>query len=105
MSEYQSAEIDRHEARLQNTMDITNPKLLYIKGLLFVLLAGLACALILLEQWSLRTAALLAIVVWASARAYYFAFYVVEHYADPGYRFAGLGSFVRYLLRRRRMKE
>ncbi|HOW70282.1 MAG TPA: hypothetical protein PKY77_06730 [Phycisphaerae bacterium] len=83
-------------------MDITNPKLLYLKGLLFLLLAMLACILILQEQPTLRTAALLAVVSWASARAYYFAFYVVEHYADPGYRFAGLGSFVRYLLRRRR---
>lgn len=83
-------------------MDITNPKLLYLKGLLFVLLGLLAGALILQEQPSLRTGALLAIVIWASARAYYFAFYVVEHYADPGYRFAGLGSFVRYLLRKRR---
>jgi hypothetical protein len=83
-------------------MDITNPKLLYLKGLLFVLLAIVACVLILLEHPSLRTAALLAIAIWASARAYYFAFYVVEHYADPGYRFAGLGSFVRYLLRKGR---
>jgi len=83
-------------------MDITNPRLLYLKGFLFVLLAVLASVLILLEQPTLRTAALLAIVIWSSARAYYFAFYVVEHYADPGYRFAGLGSFVRYLLHKRR---
>jgi hypothetical protein len=27
---------------------------------------------------------------------------VIEHYIDPDYRFAGLGSFVLYLLRRRR---
>lgn len=82
-------------------MDITNPRLLYLKGALFVLLTGLACTLILLDRPTLRTAALLAIAVWSAARAYYFAFYVVEHYADPGYRFAGLWSFVRYLLRKR----
>jgi hypothetical protein len=35
------------------------------------------------------------------APAYYFAFYVIEHYVDPGYRFAGLWSFVRYVLRKR----
>ncbi len=34
------------------------------------------------------------------APAYYFAFYVIEHYVDPGYRFAGLWSFVRYVLRK-----
>jgi len=44
---------------------------------------------------------LLAVAVWCFARSYYFAFYVIERYVDPGYRFAGLGSFVRYLLRRR----
>jgi len=86
-------------------MDITNPRLLYLKGLLFVLLAGLACFLILLEQWSWRTAVLLAIVIWSSARAYYFAFYVVEKYADPGFRFAGLWAFAKYVLRKRRAER
>jgi hypothetical protein len=36
------------------------------------------------------------------ARAYYFAFYVIQHYVDPGYRFSGLFSFLRYFLRSRR---
>jgi hypothetical protein len=83
-------------------MDITNPRLLYLKGLLFVLLAVLAGGLILLERPTLRVAVLLGIAIWASARAYYFAFYVVEHYVDPGYRFAGLWAFVRYVLGKRR---
>ena len=43
----------------------------------------------------------LAVGIWCFCRAYYFAFYVIEHYIDPGYKFAGLSSFVRYLLRRR----
>ena len=45
---------------------------------------------------------LLGIAVWCFARAYYFAFYVIEHYVDPSYKFAGLWSFVRYLLRSRK---
>jgi hypothetical protein len=45
---------------------------------------------------------LLAIAVWSFARFYCFLFYVIEHYVDPGFRFAGLWSFVRYLMRRRR---
>ena len=40
---------------------------------------------------------LLTISVWCFCRAYYFAFYVIEHYVDPGYRFSGLWSFVVYL--------
>ena len=46
-----------------------------------------------------RTAVLLAVAVWSFARAYYFAFYVIEHYIDPSYRFAGLVSLLRYLAR------
>jgi hypothetical protein len=81
--------------------DIRSPRLLYIKGALFLGLGLLASAILLFENPSLRTAALLAVAVWAFARAYYFAFYVVEHYVDEGYKFAGLLSFFRYLLRRR----
>lgn len=82
--------------------DIRSPRLLYLKGALFVVLGVVASAGILIERPSLRIAALLAIAVWAFARAYYFAFYVVEHYVDGDYKFAGLGSFARYLLSRRR---
>ena len=53
--------------------------------------------LILLECPKWKVAILLALAVWAFARAYYFAFYVIEHYIDPSYRFAGLWSFVRYV--------
>jgi hypothetical protein len=82
-------------------MDITSPRILYLKGGLFVLAGGLASAMILLEHPTLKVAALLALAIWCFARAYYFAFYVVQHYADPAYRFAGLWSFVRYVMRRR----
>ncbi|HEY1378870.1 MAG TPA: hypothetical protein VGF55_18865 [Gemmataceae bacterium] len=82
--------------------DITDPRLLYAKGCLFLVCGGLASALILADQPSLKTAALLAVAIWSFARAYYFAFYVVEHYADPGYKFAGLWAFVRYLWAKRR---
>jgi hypothetical protein len=85
--------------------DIQNPRLLYFKGALFLGLGTLASAILLLEHPSVKTAALLALAVWAFARAYYFAFYVVEHYIDANYKYAGLLSFLRYRLRRRMMKE
>ena len=74
--------------------DITNKRLLYAKGALLLALGMLSAgmALHLYPDWLL--AALLAIAVWAFCRAYYFAFYVVEHYADPGFKFAGLTFFV-----------
>lgn len=83
-------------------MDITNPRVLHLKAGLFVIAGSLAAGLILVERPTLKVAALLALCVWCFARAYYFAFYVVRHYADPGYRFAGLWSFARYLVRRDR---
>jgi len=45
---------------------------------------------------------LLAVAVWGFCRSYYFAFYVIERYVDPGYRFSGLGSFVLYVVRGRK---
>ena len=82
--------------------NITSPKLLYLKAGLFMVTGVLACGLILLEVPSLKVAALLVLAIWSFARAYYFAFYVVEHYVAPAYRFAGLGSFVRYAWRQSR---
>lgn len=86
-------------------VDLKNPRLIYLKGFLFLLGAGLSSALILYEFWSLRLLLLLAIAIWCSARFYYFAFYVIEHYVDPNYKFAGLGSFVMYLLTSRSKEE
>jgi uncharacterized RDD family membrane protein YckC len=79
-------------------MDIKNPKLLYLKASLFILTGLLASAAILLIDPALRVAGLLLIAIWSFCRAYYFAFYVIQHYIDPSYRFAGLGSFLRYVL-------
>jgi hypothetical protein len=77
--------------------DLRDPRLIYLKGGLFVLTGLMAGGLLLAERPTLRTAVLLAITVWGFCRAYYFAFYVIEHYVDPTFKFAGLGAFVRYL--------
>jgi hypothetical protein len=81
--------------------DITSTKLLWAKGVLFVLIGAISSVLLLWESPSLKVALLLALAVWAFCRAYYFAFYVIERYADPSYRFSGLMSFLRYACRRR----
>jgi hypothetical protein len=82
--------------------DITSPTWLYVKGALFLVLGLLATALLLVESPTLQTAILLVIAVWSFCRLYYFAFYVIEHYIDPSYKFAGLIDFVRYVRRRKR---
>ncbi len=83
--------------------DLKSPSAIYFKGFLFLVAGIVAAGLILAEAPTLRMAALLAIAIWSFCRAYYFAFYVIEHYVDPGHKFAGLGSFALYLLRGRRM--
>ena len=83
------------------TGDITNPRLLYVKGLLFLLAGAIAAVLLILENPTLKVALLLLVAIWCFSRAYYFAFYVVQHYVDPGYRFAGLVDFARYAMRKR----
>ena len=77
--------------------DLRSPKLIWLKGILFLILGLTAAALLWLETPTFQRAILLALTTWASCRAYYFAFYVLERYVDPGFKFAGLGSLVRYI--------
>src|SRR5881296_1838652 len=81
--------------------DLTNPGWIKLKGALFLALGILSSLLLFLEHPTWRVAGLLIISIWCCCRFYYFAFYVIEHYIDPGYRFSGLGSFAKYLLRKR----
>jgi hypothetical protein len=81
--------------------DLTDVRWIRLKGLLFLLVGLLAAALIVAEHPSLKVAALLALAVWSFCRFYYFAFYVIQHYVEPGYRFSGLWSFARYLFSRK----
>ena len=79
--------------------DLTHPEWIKAKGISFFLVGLLASILLLLEQPSWKTAGLLALAIWCFCRFYYFAFYVIEKYVDPSYKFSGLWSFVRYWLR------
>jgi hypothetical protein len=82
--------------------DLTNPNWIKLKGILFLLIGILSSALLIIESQSWRVAALLVIAIWCFCRFYYFAFYVIEHYVDPGYRFSGLWSFFSYLISKKR---
>ena len=81
--------------------DLTEPKWIYLKGFLFLLIGTISATLVLHETPTLRIAALLALMTWGFCRAYYFAFYVIEKYVDGRFRFSGLGSFVKYWFTRR----
>ncbi|MDB6030716.1 MAG: hypothetical protein JWM16_1054 [Verrucomicrobiales bacterium] len=82
--------------------DLQSPGLIYLKAFLFLALGLAGAVLLWLESPALKTVLLLALAIWSFCRAYYFAFYVVEHYLDPGFRYSGLWSFVRYLLTKKR---
>lgn len=82
--------------------DLTNPAWIKLKGILFLIIGILSSALLVIECASWRAACLLVIAIWCFCRFYYFAFYVIEHYVDPGYRFSGLWSFFVYLISKRR---
>ena len=81
--------------------DIASARMMWLKAGIFLLLGVLSGALLLVEAPRWKTGVLLALAVWSFCRAYYFAFYVIEHYVDSDYRFSGLVSFLRYLLHRR----
>jgi hypothetical protein len=86
-----------HERRADHIADLKNARIIYAKGLLFLLLGLIASLLLVLEAPRLKVAMLLVIAIWAFCRFYFFAFYVIEHYVDSRYRFAGLLSFARHL--------
>jgi hypothetical protein len=82
-------------------MDITNKNLLAVKGILFLFLGLLAGAILIMMHPDAATAALLIVSVWAFCRFYYFMFYVIEHYMDPGFKCAGFLHFAQYMLARK----
>ena len=80
-------------------MDLKNPRWIYAKGVMFVLIGAMSFALVLMECPSFMVAVLLLVMIWAFCRGYYFAFYVIEKYVDSRYRFSGITDFVKYLKR------
>lgn len=77
---------------------------MWLKAALFLVIGLFAAGVLWLQSPTLQTALLLALLIWAFCRAYYFAFYVVEKYIDPNYRFSGLGSLLRYVIAQKRKK-
>lgn len=81
--------------------DLKDPRLMVLKAALFLAIGVLASLGILVENFSLSKLVLLGLAIWAFCRLYYFCFYVIEKYIDADFKFAGLGSVLIYLWRRR----
>ena len=81
--------------------DLQSHRWMWVKAGLFVFIGTTACVLILIDDPGWRIAALLILAIWAFCRAYYFAFYVIEKYVDPSYRFSGIFSALRFFWKNR----
>ncbi len=73
-----------------------------LKAFLFLVSGTLAGVGLLAEQFSPTNLFLLLVVIFSFSRAYYFCFYVIEHYIDSSYKFAGLTSVLVYWWNRRK---
>lgn len=98
-------DLEINERRMVLTLrimqDLKSPKTIWLKGIMFLGIAVVSSALLFLELPTFRVGLLLVLAIWGSCRAYYFAFYVIQHYIDSEFRFSGLGSFVVYALRKK----
>lgn len=70
---------------------------MYLKAALFLAIGILSFGLIIAMHPEFQTAVLLVLAIWSFSRAYYFAFYVIEKYVDPAFKFSGLFAALRYL--------
>lgn len=81
--------------------DLQSARLIYLKAALFVVLGVVSASMLFAQSPRAMTLLVIAVCVWSFARAYYFAFYVIERYVDRSFRFSGLFAFIRHVTRRR----
>ena len=89
----------RRNEFVREMRNLRSPKLMWLKGILFLMIGSVSAVLLWLEAPEWRRALLLALTIWGFCRAYYFAFYVLEKHVNPGFRFAGLISLISHLLK------
>ncbi len=85
--------------------DLKNKNVIIIKGLLFLLITVLAATGVFCLAPNWRTVVLLLVLIWASARFYYFLFYVLYAYVDSRYKYAGIVALLKSLVRTRRAND
>jgi len=82
--------------------DLTSRRWIVAKGLLFFGIVLLTAGTLFLQLKTLQAAVLIGLLIWSSARSYYFLFYVLERYVDPTLRYAGVLDLLRTIWVRRR---
>lgn len=80
--------------------DLKRIELIYAKAVMFLLIILMAVYLNLFSDvYSIRVFSVV-VLIWSSARLYYFLFYVIEHYIDSEFKYSGLWAALLYLVRR-----
>jgi hypothetical protein len=82
--------------------DLKSKPLIVLKGVLFLVIVLTTSASLYLLNPDWLTALLIVLLIWGSARFYYFLFYVLEKYVDPTLKYAGIGDMLKHLWRWRR---
>ena len=75
--------------------DLSSARTIYFKGFLFLAIAALSAGILIAKTLRWDVALLLVVCIWASCRAYYFA------YVDAEFRFRGRMDFAKYVLRKK----
>jgi hypothetical protein len=78
-----------------------NKKLIYLKGILFLIIGIVGFLYCLLLNFSIFFFFMLVLTIWAWCRLYYFMFYVITKYVDPDYKFSSIFNFLQYLMRKK----
>ncbi len=81
------------------TGDLTDKRWIVAKGLLFFVIVAVSGALLIIEDDRWIRLGLVLLLIWSSARAYYFLFYVLERYVGVEGRYAGLLDLIKRLRR------
>ena len=84
--------------------DIKKVWLLYLKAFLLFLTGLISSLILVFFNFNLKTIVLLLLSIWGFCRAYYFAFYAIQHYIDPTFKYSGLMDFAIYQMKRRNKK-
>lgn len=79
--------------------DLTSHRSMKIKAALFAGIGVLSGWLLWMSIPTFKSLVLLILCVWAFCRLYYFAFYVIEKYIDPAFKFSGVLDAARYLMK------
>lgn len=83
--------------------DLTDPKFIKLKYLLFLLPGFHLSGLLLIHAADWTVALLMVTMIWGLCSFYSFVFYGIQHYVDPRCKFSGLWGSAQYVMGRQKL--